>query len=265
MTILATNRTTTRAATSSPGRPGIPFGRLVVVELRKMLDTRAGRWLLITIGIVTLAVVAILFRVGNPQDLTMANFLLGTATPQALLLPLLGVLAVTSEWGQRTALITFTLEPRRLRVVVAKLLAALVLGVVALLFAYAAAAAATGLGVVFRDGAGEWGIGAGSVGGVVLSQLLGVAQGVGFGLLFANTAVAIVTYLVLPTAWLIVGSLVTSLDTAAQWLDMTRTGEALTTGQMTGTLWAHLATSTAVWVGLPVVVGTWRVLRREVK
>ena len=45
-----------------------------------------------------------------------------------MLLPILGIMAATAEWTQRTGLVTFTLEPRRGRVVLAKALAALVLG-----------------------------------------------------------------------------------------------------------------------------------------
>ncbi len=253
------------ATPSTPLPPGIPFSRLIAVELRKMLDTRSGRWLLVIIGVVTLAVVTIIFFVAEPKDLTMSTFLAGTATPQALLLPLLGVLAVTSEWGQRTALVTFTLEPRRLRVLLAKLVGSLALGLIAIAFAFLAAAIGTGLGELLRDGAGGWALGAGLISGVVLSQLLGVAQGIGFGLLFGNTAVAIVSYLVLPTAWAIVGSLVTRLSTVALWLDLARASEPLVAGHMTGTSWAHLAAAAGLWVALPVVVGTWRVMRREVK
>jgi len=252
-----------RLTSSTPPPLAIPFGRLVAVELRKMVDTRGRRWLLVVIGVVTLAVVTVVLFVAEPKDLTMSNFLAGTATPQALLLPLLGVLAVISEWGQRTALVTFTLEPRRLRVLLAKLVGSLGLGLIAI--AFAIAAVGTGLGELLRDGAGDWGLGTGTTAGVLLSQLLAVAQGVGFGLLFANTAVAIVSYVILPTAWAIAGSLVTRLDAVAQWLDLTRTDQSLVAGQMTGTLWAHLAAAAGLWVVLPIVVGTWRVLRREVK
>ena len=45
--------------------------------------------------------------------------------PLAMLLPVIGIMAATAEWTQRTGLVTFTLEPRRGRVVLAKALAAL--------------------------------------------------------------------------------------------------------------------------------------------
>ena len=54
---------------------------------------------------------------------------------------MLGILAVTSEWGQRTALVTFTLEPHRGRIVIAKLVATVVLGAVAVVVALGLAAA----------------------------------------------------------------------------------------------------------------------------
>lgn len=266
MSTLAADRSTPAAGASPPvDADSPPFLRLVRVELRKMVDTRAGRWLLIAIGVVTLAVVTIFFLVGDPQDLTMGNFLSATTAPQSLLLPLLGIMAVTSEWGQRTALVTFTLEPRRLRVVLAKLVGSLVLGVIAIAVAFAGAAVATGLGEPLRGGPGDWHVPLSTVGGIVLSQLLVVAQGVGFGLLFANTAMAIVVYLVLPVAWGIVGSMVSSLENVAGWFDLNRAVSPLVEGEMTGQLWAHLATTAAIWVFLPLAVGTWRLVRREVK
>ena len=38
-------------------RPGIPFSRLVRVELRKLVDTRAGFWLTASIGVIAAIVV----------------------------------------------------------------------------------------------------------------------------------------------------------------------------------------------------------------
>ena len=40
-----------------------------------------------------------------------------------ILLPIIGILLVSSEWSQRTALITFTLVPKRMRVMSAKIAA----------------------------------------------------------------------------------------------------------------------------------------------
>ena len=109
--------------------PRIPLGRLVRVELRKLTDTRSGKWLLIGIGVITLAVNAIFYATSDPSERTFFNFMAATNGPQGLLLPVLGILLVTSEWSQRTALVSFTLTPVRSRVLLAKVLGGLLAAV----------------------------------------------------------------------------------------------------------------------------------------
>ena len=62
--------------------PVVPFGRLVRVELRKLADTRAGRWLLISIAALTLIVLIIQLSVVVSQDVnaTYADFMQGAST-----------------------------------------------------------------------------------------------------------------------------------------------------------------------------------------
>ncbi|MGH3175825.1 MAG: ABC transporter permease, partial [Streptosporangiaceae bacterium] len=111
------------------GRPGVPFARLFTAELRKLADTRSGRWLLIAVLATTPLVVAVMLIVAEPRNLTYEKFVDFTQTPQKVLLPVLGILTITSEWSQRTGLVTFTLEPDRGRVLLAKAGATLLLGV----------------------------------------------------------------------------------------------------------------------------------------
>ncbi|MFD0473812.1 hypothetical protein ACFQ0B_40345 [Nonomuraea thailandensis] len=60
---------------------------------------------------VALALVAGRGLFAGPADLyTLANT---AAIAMGVLLPVLGILTVTGEWSHRTALTTFTLEPRR--------------------------------------------------------------------------------------------------------------------------------------------------------
>ncbi|MEW1951823.1 ABC transporter permease [Terrabacter sp. NPDC080008] len=243
---------------------GVPFGRLVHVELRKMLDTRAGRWLLIGIAaIIAIALTIMFFNEGGRH--AFGEYLQATTMPMALILPVVGILAVTSEWSQRTGLVTFGLEPRRMRIAWAKLLSALVVGVGAFALALVLAALAHQAAITFRGIDGSW-----SIDGLVLVGaggyvLLGIAQGVGFGMLFKNTPAAVVTYFVLPTAWSILGSMVSWLRDAAVWLDLNQTMQPLFEGSLTGQQWAHLGTSVAVWVVAPLAVGIWRLTRAEVK
>ena len=243
---------------------GVPFTRLLHVELRKMLDTRAGRWLIIGIGaIIAVALTIMFFNEGGQH--AFGEYLQATTMPMALILPVVGVLAVTSEWSQRTGLVTFGLEPRRIRVAWAKLVSALVVGVCAFALSLVLAGIAHQAAITFRGITGDWttdGLVLLGAGGYVL---LGLAQGVAFGMLFKNTPAAIVVFFVLPTAWSILGSMVSWLQDAATWLDMNQTMQPLFTGSLSSAEWAHLGTSVAFWVVAPLAVGIWRLTRAEVK
>src|SRR4051812_20295205 len=120
-------------------RPGL--GRLVAVELRKMVNTRAGFWLQVATVAITLIAVILRFVVGDAADHTFAAVLSVAVKPAAVLLPVAGILLVTSEWSQRTGMITFTLVPVRSRVLVTKLIASLVLALAMLAMSVAVAAA----------------------------------------------------------------------------------------------------------------------------
>jgi ABC-2 type transport system permease protein len=243
--------------------PRTPFTRLVKVELRKMGDTRAGFWLLLAVALVTLAIVVIFFLAADEAERTFLNFMGATATPQSFVLPVLGILLVTSEWGQRTTLTTFALEPHRGRVIAAKVVAALLFGLAAIVVAVVLAALATVVG-----GAPDaWeGIGADDFAKFGLLQVSGILQGLAFGLIFLNSAAAIVLYFVLPTAFSIVASLWGALKDAAPWIDLGTASQPLFAGtNLTSEEWQQLATASAIWIVLPFLLGLVRVLRAEVK
>ncbi len=236
----------------------VPFTRLARVELRKMIDTRSGLALLAIVVLAGLAAIGATIAWGTGPD-SLVGFLGSAVLPLSLLVPVIGIMGATAEWTQRTGLMTFTLEPRRGRVVTAKIVAAVVLSVVVLaatVFASALATVAVG---------GAWDATAAVLAGVAFGVILYVLQGVAFGMALLNTPSAIVASLVLPTVWTIVATLSAGFRSVAQWLDLTSAIGPLTSGAMTGTDWAHLASSAAVWIGLPLAVGTWRVMTREVK
>jgi len=244
----------------------VPFGRLLRVELRKTYDTRAGFWLLVTIGVLTAAVVAIFLFTAGAQDLTYKRFLLITLTPQGVLLPVMAILAVTAEWSQRTGLVTFTLEPSRMRVMAAKLAAVTLLGVLAVVLALGLAAVGNLLGMSLQDGAGDWDVTGAYLRDFTVLQILGLVQGFAFGLILLNTAAAIVLYFLLPTIWSILFALVDWLADIAPWVDMATAADAILQGNsLDGEAWAHVAVSSSIWVLLPLVLGLWRLTRAEVK
>ncbi|MBB3675278.1 ABC transporter permease [Modestobacter versicolor] len=244
-----------------PTPPSLPT--LVRVELRKSYDTRAGKWLLVTIGLAALAVVAIsLFVEDAPK--TFPDYFSFTQLPVAILLPVLGILLVTSEWSQRTAMTTFTLVPRRSRVLTAKVLAASVLGVLGVLATVAATVLATVLTPVVTDQAMDWSLSGAQAGQVLLVQVLFVLSGVAFGMLLLSSPLAIVLYFVLPTVFTIVVNLVSALDWVRDWLDLGTTSQPMFEGELDGQGWVQLATSAVVWIVLPMAIGWVRIQRSEI-
>jgi ABC-type transport system involved in multi-copper enzyme maturation permease subunit len=244
----------------------VRMSRLFRVELRKVTDTRAGMWLLIAVGAVTLLAVTIFLFAAKSSELTYENFAGVTATPQGFILPVLGILAVTSEWSQRTGLVTFTLEPSRGRIVVAKFLAVVALGLAAVAVALALGALYNVLGTGLADGAGDWNLGVAGTRDFTLLQLMAIVQGLAFGMLFMNSAAAIVLYFVIPIAWSILFSLVSALEDAAPWVDLGTAQQPLFDDHsLTATQWTQLLVTVSIWIVAPLVAGIIRLLRAELK
>jgi ABC-2 type transport system permease protein len=248
------------------GTRPVPFSRLTSVELRKMADTKAGLWLLGLIVGITAVFMVIFFFVADADDRTFANFIGIASTPQGFLLPVLGILLVTSEWSQRTAMVTFALEPSRPRVILAKVVAAVVVGIGAFVAAVAIGALCTLVGG--SDGGFD-----GLQASVFLLffglQVLSVLQGLAYGLILLNTPAAIVAFFVLPIASSIIFNLVSGLRDSAPWLDLGTAQQPLfdaATGlELTGEQYAQLGTTALIWIVLPFVVGWFRVMRAELK
>jgi ABC-type transport system involved in multi-copper enzyme maturation permease subunit len=244
------------------GLKGPSFARLVRIELRKSVDYRAGRWILG--AMVALSVLALGWRVWHASDapIAMMHFIDSSMTPVVLLVPVLGVLAMTSEWSQRTALTTFTLSPRRVRVLVAKVLAALLLSislfvVVAALTAVAVAAS----GLITGDPV-SWHLDGRMIGGELVAQLLYVLMGAGFGALIPVTGVALTAFFVAPTLYAILSANV--LKSAGEWFDVFGSFDRLSAFDLAGKT-AQTVTSVGLWIVVPLVVGLWLSARREVK
>jgi ABC-type transport system involved in multi-copper enzyme maturation permease subunit len=246
------------------GTPDIPFMRLVRVELRKMADTRAGFWLLFTVAAVTVVAIGAVFIWGDGTDRTFLDLLAFGGFPQTILLPILGILLITQEWSQRTALVTFTHEPARGRVLAAKVVAAVVFVFAAL----AVAAAVAGVLAPFGGADDPWDdLSVGLMARICLALTIGILWGLAFGAALLNSAFAIVAYFFAP----VVVSIVTDIWTAAQdrllWFDLGTTQGMLfeSADGLSGKEWAQLGTGFLIWVVVPGVFGTWRILHAEVK
>lgn len=251
--------------------PGIPFARLVRVELRKLGDTRAGKWLLISIALLTALAMAIALIVAITQDgdITYLDFSGIASTPMGLLLPVLGIMSVTSEWGQRTNMVTFTLEPKRPRVVMAKLASGVIVALAAVVIAFAVGAVCNAIFGAFGTGGATWNIGAGDVLAFVILQVLGLLTGFAFGMLFINTAAAIVIFFVysfvLPGLFAWAAFVWDWFADLQPWIDFAFSQGPLLSGDLGGMNWGEFAVSGLLWFVLPLGLGVWRLLRAEVK
>jgi ABC-2 type transport system permease protein len=241
-------------------RPGL--GRLTLVELRKMTDTRAGFWLLSITALLTVALVVLAGLTIDEQDRTLREFIGVASAPLSILGPVVGILLVTSEWSQRTTLITFTLVPHRSRVLAAKLLAGVALSVTGYQLCLAAGLLATA--AFGGDTDATWSLSAALIGQMWLSVAIGLVAGIGFGAVLLASAPAIVLFFALPTVWAVVGS-IDALEGVAGWLEQGQTMAPLMEHGLSGGEWARLATSCVLWVALPVLIGLWRVKRNDVR
>ena len=240
-------------------RPSI--ARLTGIELRKSVDTRSGRVLLLVV--LGLGFAGLAWRLVNANNSPVSfEHYMGTAMIGVqLVLPVVGLMAMTSEWTQRTALSTFTSTPRRGRVITAKVASSLLLGTVLTAVIVALGWAATLLGGAITGTEPAFDGAARLVGGVMIANLLNLLMASAFGALIPVTAAAIVTFLVAPQLW---GAAGTALfKDAAQWLDVYGAF-----GRIVSFEWVDLpqtATSITAWIIVPLAVGVALSLRREVK
>lgn len=237
---------------------------LTGVELRKLADTRAGLWLLIVIGLgIVLTHVAML---ATAEPRAGANFaeLMGFAQiPVSILLPVLGILAMTGEFSQRTAITTFALVPARGRVLAAKLGAAVVIALITTAVT-AGTSAIANLVAIGLDANGSWSLPLEALLGFVVLEIVYILMGSAFGALLLNSPLAIVLYFVVPTLWTTLGALISWLHKAAEWLDMNATSMPIGGVDVTSGQWARFGVSALVWVVVPLTFGIIRIMRREV-
>ncbi len=253
----------------------VPFGRLVSVELRKMWDTRAGVWLLVvTGGLLALALGITLLVVALNDDVSLSATSLSQVmiAPVSLLVPVLAITSITSEWSQRTGLVTFTLEPHRMRVVGAKLVTVVILAVATILLAIGFGAIGTLLAAAISGNDPNWNFGVGQLAWMILNQLAYFIMAFAFGLVFLSTPAAIAVYYVIAllVPFMVYGTLYAFFDWAKDvipWIDlgfamspyMTPGAETSTTTLM------QVIVSILLWVVVPFVIGLRRVRAAELK
>ena len=261
---------TAPAAFDVSATPGIPFTRLFRVELRKAVDTRAGRWLLgITAGLALVAETIFLWVVAaQDEPASYGDFVAAAAFVCSILLPVLGIMLVTSEWSQRTGMTTFSLEPRRMRIVMAKMLAGVALTLFVIAFALVVGLVCNLLYGALQ-GSIDWTFGWLGFLGFLITQTFAMLGGFALACLLLNTSAAIVVFFVykwvLPGLFALGAALMAWFDKIVDWLDFQSAQNELFDLPMTGEQWGHLAVSAVIWLLLPLLIGLWRIGHAEVK
>ena len=248
----------------------IPFTRLLKVELRKMFDTRSGLWLMASIGILAALASAAVVLWAPDDQVTYGTFAAAVGFPMAVLLPVIAVLAVTSEWSQRNGLTTFTLVPHRGRVIAAKAVGALLVAVGGMLVAAAVGVVGNLVGSALNGTDAIWDVSLSDFTAIVLANVLGVFLGFMLGAVLRSSPAALVGYLVIS---FVLVPLTMTLAAAQQWfadiqpwVDWNFVQSQLFEGLPTdGEYWAQLAVTTSTWLLLPLAWGLWRLVRAEVK
>jgi hypothetical protein len=257
--------------TLDTSRADVPLPRLIAVELRKSVDTLAGRWMLILVLIATALadlVAIFVFKAGLHHPIALSHFMYAQ-NKVSFFIAVLAALMATSEWSQRTGVTTFVLVPARWKTVVAKSLAAVILGTAAFAFSVL-------LGALLAAPSGGWDLSAVELFNRWVSQLIAVLQGLAFGFLLLNSAGALVMYfsvLVLSKlaspavlAWAALGGHETA-QSVQRWIDLNVASAVLYHSKhwLTGAQWGHLLVSFMVFAGIWLAIGVWRVLTAAVK
>ncbi|QIK77045.1 ABC transporter permease subunit [Nocardioides piscis] len=248
----------------------IPLVRLVKVELRKMFNTRSGFWMLVSIGVLSVMATVAVLIFAPEEEITYRQFATAFGFPMSIILPMIAILGVTSEWSQRSGLTTFALVPSRSRVVGAKALATLVVGIVSMLAAFAIGVVGNVGGSALLGVETRWDVSLAHAGQIMLGNLVGMAIGFTLGVVLRSSAAAIVGYfvvsLVLPGILMLLAGVRDWFADLQPWIDWNYTQVGLFDGVTdTGREWAMLGSTTAIWIVLPLLVGLLFLRRAEVK
>lgn len=249
------------SAVPGPARTGVadtarpPLPRLVAVEWRKMLDTRASLWLLVITALAVVSIAIAQAATATGSDAEAGSIFQTSCGIATILLPILAILLVTSEWSQRSGLITFVLVPARARVIAAKFGAAVLL---VLLSAAACLLVALICGGALGGGAD---VSATAIGQGSLYLLVSVAIGFSLGLLFMNSALAIVLLFAAPLVIALLGAISASINDVTVWLDQSELTELISTGSVD---WGRIAVTVLVWIALPLAGGLIRLHRSDI-
>lgn len=248
------------------------FGNVVAVEFRKLFSTGSLR----TLAIVSLALALLIVAATTvwheqlfaPQEegapwapwFEVAVLL---RMPLQMLLGAFVALFMTSEWTTRSVMTTFTLTPKRGRVIAAKAVVVFVIGLVTWALTAGGAIFATHVGRSMVDVPtdGMW-LTATQTLGDAAQWILTMFIAFGIALLTQNGALAIAIIIAAPMAVTIMRQISETLRDALGWVDFQQNSLAfLVGGDMS--LVGQFIVATCVWCVIPLALGAWRTMKRE--
>jgi ABC-2 type transport system permease protein len=249
----------------------VPLTRIIAVELRKMFDTRSGFWLIASIAITAVLAAAGVILFAAHDQLTYSTFATAIRFPVVIILPLVAILAVTSEWSQRTGLTTFTLVPHRGRIITAKAISSVVIAIAAMALTFAVGALGNLLGAAVTGTPLVWDVTITQCLYYVLGMVLSLLIGFMLGVLIRASIGAVVAYFVLtfllPTIFSLLAAGSHWFHNLQPWVDIqfAQSGLFVFDKSLTGEQWANIGVTGIVWLVLPMLVGLRMVMRAEVK
>lgn len=241
--------------------PGVPFGRLLRVESEKAVDTRAARWLIAVTALLILASVGLPLALPDEFDQSPTGYTGATAIGVLSVFPAVVILLLTTEWTRGTILVTFTQEPRRLRVLAAKGLAGVGLGVLGALLGFAVAMAGVLTADVVLGREVSYAVESAFT-GLLAASVLNMLMATGFAALLQNSATAIVVFYVVPAIWGAIS--VGVLADVGEYLDSNQAFQWILEGDTAGH-WPAIFVSMTLWIAIPLIAGAWRVATRDVR
>ena len=233
--------------------------RACTVEARKLVDTRTGWVLTATAALLSgsFAGGRALFptaETGFAQLASMASY------PAGIIAMVMAVLLVAGEFAH-TAAVTFTLEPRRGRVVAAKALVVVALAIVATVLAFLAAALVMLVAPAITGHPLGWTADAARFGVLFGNNVFVALAGFALALAFRNAPAPLVVLLVWPTVALLVASLSEAAGTVVSYLAVDPFFALLTAADGFGG--ARVATATLLWISAPAALGAARLVRAD--
>ena len=249
----------------------VPLKRVTQVEFRKMFNTRSGFWLIASIAISAVLATGGVILWAPDDQLTYSTFATAIRFPVVIILPLIAILSVTSEWSQRTGLTSFTLIPHRSRIITAKAISAVLIAIVAMVLTFAVGALGNLLSAAVTGTTLVWDVTLTQCLYYVLGMILSLLTAFMLGVLIRSSTGAIVAYFVLtfvlPTIFGLLSDSQRWFHDLQPWIDIqfAQSGLFIFDRALTGEQWANIAVTGVTWLLIPLAIGLGFVMRAEVK